>query len=138
MPFFTVELSVHAFKIKEQKDLIMLDVNVDYSNLDYNNLALSIGIKNRYIPVIIESFLKEADSILGLLEKSIEIKDYDKIRSSAHAIKGSAGNIKFDKIYEMASEMESEAAKKNSEFDYKIYFDAIKNAVGTISLWGFA
>ncbi|MDT8338165.1 MAG: Hpt domain-containing protein [Sulfurimonas sp.] len=112
----------------------MLALNVDYSDLDYDNLALSIGIKNRYIPMIMESFLKETDSILEALEESIESKDYDKIRLNAHAIKGSAGNIKFNEIYEMAMEIESEAAKKNNEFDYKLYFDAIKNAVGTISL----
>jgi len=112
----------------------MLVLNIDYSNLDYDNLALSIGVKARYIPMIVESFLKETDLILSTLEKSIEAEDYDNIRSSAHAIKGSAGNIKFNEIYEMAREMELEAAQKNSEFDYKSYFDAIKNAVGTISL----
>jgi len=112
----------------------MLVLNVDYSNLDYDDLALSIGVKARYIPMIIESFMKETDSILSILEKSIEIKDYEKIRSSAHAIKGSAGNIKFNEIYEMAMEMELEAAQKNGEFDYKLYYNAIKNAVGTISL----
>ncbi len=112
----------------------MLVLNVDYSNLDYDNLALSIGVKTRYIPMIVESFLKETESILQILEKSIETKDYDKIRSSAHAIKGSAGNIKLDEIYEMAREMELEAAQKNSEFDYKLYLDAIKSAVDTISL----
>ncbi len=112
----------------------MLVLNVDYSNLDYDNLALLIGVKSRYIPMIVESFLKETTSILQLLEKSIEAKDYDKIRSNAHAIKGSAGNIKLNEIYEMAKDMELEAAKQNSEFDYKLYFDAIKSAVGTISL----
>lgn len=134
MQFFTVELSLYAFKIKEQKDLIMLSLNVDYSDLDYDNLALSVGVKNRYIPMIVESFLKETDLILETLEESIESKDYDKIRLNAHAIKGSAGNIKLNEIYEMATEMEEEATQKNSEFDYRLYFDAIKNAVGTISL----
>lgn len=112
----------------------MLVLNVDYSNLDYDNLALLIGVKSRYIPIIVESFVKETDSILETLEKSIQSKDYDKIRSNAHAIKGSAGNIKFDEIYEMAMEMEQEAAEQNSEFDYKLYLDAIKSAVSTISI----
>lgn len=112
----------------------MLALNVDYSTLDYDDLARSIGVKNRYIPMIVESFLKETELILESLEESIESKNYDKIRSNAHAIKGSAGNIKLNEIYEMAMELELESAKKSSEFDYKLYFDAIKNAVGTISL----
>jgi HPt (histidine-containing phosphotransfer) domain-containing protein len=104
----------------------------NYSKLDHEEVALSIGIKPKYIPMLIASFIDESKQILDLLKESIESKNYDNIRSCAHSIKGSAGNIKFNEIYEMAKEMEIAAKEENSDFEYMQYLDAIKNIIKTM------
>jgi len=108
-------------------------LNVDYSSINHEEMAASIGLKSKHIPMLITSFIEESKQILDVLEESISTRDYEKIRLNAHAIKGSAGNLKFTEIYEMTKEMEFAASAQKSDFEYKIYFDAIKSAMGTIS-----
>lgn len=108
-------------------------LNANYSSINHEEMAASIGLKLKYIPVLIASFIEESNQILDLLEESISTKNYEKIRSNAHSIKGSAGNLKFTEIYEMAKEMEVAASTQKSDFEYEIYFDTIKRAMGTIS-----
>lgn len=106
----------------------------DYSSVNYEDRAKAIGLKSKHIPILIANFIEESTSILDALEKSIAFRDYEKIKSGAHAIKGSAGNLKFNEVYEMAKEMEFSGAKQEVDFEYEVYFDAIKSAIGTISL----
>jgi len=109
-------------------------LHADYSIIDYEKMAETIGLKPKHIPMLVESFLEETLLILNSLQLSINDMDYEKIESQAHAVKGSAGNLRFNEIYEMANEIEESAAKQNAGFEYQLYFDAIKSALGTISL----
>ena len=107
-------------------------LNADYSNINQEEMAIAIGLKAKHIPMLIGSFLEESVSILDALKDSIDAKDYEQIKSNAHAIKGSAGNLRFDEVYEMAKEMELSASSKNEELDYGAYLEAIKGAISTI------
>jgi len=107
-------------------------LNADYSNINHQEMAVVIGLKPEHIPMLIDSFLEESVLMLDLLLKSIDARDYGRIRSNAHAIKGSAGNLRFDEIYEMAKEMELAGANGAIDFDYDGYFTAIKRAIATI------
>lgn len=107
-------------------------LNPNYSDLNFDEMAANIGLKPKHMPMLIGSFLEESESILGDLEKAIQVKDFNQIRASAHSIKGSAGNLKFDDIYEMAKELELSASSEDKNFDYNSYFDAIKVAISTI------
>lgn len=106
--------------------------NPDYSDLSYDEMASSIGLKPKHIPLLVGSFLDESTSIMEALEVAIRSNDLNAIRSNAHSIKGSAGNMKFAEVYEMAKEMEHSAADANVDFDYKGYFEAIRSAIATI------
>ncbi len=108
-------------------------VNADYSNINYEEMAESIGLKSKHIPILITSFLDESDSIMNDLKEAIDGKNYEKIKTSAHAIKGSAGNLRFNAIYDMAKEIEMSASLKSVDFDYNEYFEAIKKTILTIS-----
>lgn len=109
-------------------------LDTDYSIIDHEEMARAIGLKSKHIPLLIANFIEESNSILDSLKSAIETRNYEKIRSSAHAIKGSAGNLKFNEVYEMAKEMELSGSKEESDFEYEAYFNAIKSAIGTISL----
>ncbi len=109
-------------------------LTVDYSSLDHEEMAKAIGLKTKYIPMLIGSFLDESNPILESLQEVIQAKDYAQIKMQAHSIKGSAGNLRFNEIYEMAKDMELSAADSDSDFEYEKHLSAIKKAVATISI----
>ncbi len=104
----------------------------DYKDLNFEEMAVAIGLKPKHIPMLIGSFLEESLLIMDALSDAIEQNDFPNIRTNAHSIKGSAGNLKFNDIYAMAKEMEFAAADEDSSFEYKAYFEAIKSAIDTI------
>ncbi len=109
-------------------------LTADYSNLNHEEMAASIGLKAKHVPMLIASFMEESVSILDELKNSISAKDFSKIKSNAHAIKGSAGNLRLNEVYEMAKEMEFAAADSKDDFEYDSYLEAIQTALNTISI----
>jgi len=107
-------------------------LNPDYSNLNHEEMSAAIGLKVKHMPILIGSFLDESQTIIDSLESAVETNTYSDIKSHAHSIKGSAGNLKFDDIYEMAKEIELSAAASDTSFDYAGYTKAIKEAIATI------
>lgn len=105
----------------------------DYSNINHDEMAQEIGLKAKHIPILVASFLEESVTILEKLQIAIESKNYQDIKSQAHAIKGSAGNLRFNEVYEMTKEMELSASDAKADFDYQAHLDAVKKAVKTIS-----
>lgn len=108
-------------------------VTANYSDIDHDALADAMGLKKHYIVMLLESFKEESSTLLNALYGAIEAMEHANIRCNAHAIKGSAGNIKFEAVYEMAKEMELAASNYRDDFEYKAYFHAIKSAIETIS-----
>lgn len=105
---------------------------VDYSNLNHEEMAVAIGLKVKHIPILLTSFLSESNNAIKKLQEAIENKNFEEISINAHFIKGSAGNLKFNEIYTMAQEMELNANNNNVNFDYTGYFEAISKAISTI------
>ena len=95
-------------------------------------MAAAIGLKPKHIPMLVGSFLEESVGILENLRSAIASNDYEGIKASAHAIKGSAGNLRFNEIYEMAKEVELAGSQSDASFDYEGHLGAIKEAVETI------
>jgi HPt (histidine-containing phosphotransfer) domain-containing protein len=108
--------------------------NPDYTNIDHEEMAKAIGLKVKHMPMLIGSFLGESTPILETIDSQIREEDYTGIRSSAHSIKGSAGNLRFTELSDMAREMEHAATAEDSSFEYKAYLDAMKAAIETISI----
>ena len=106
----------------------------NYSNLNLDEMAASIGLKPKHMPILIMSFLEESNPILETLSGAVASNDYATIRTSAHSIKGSAGNLRFTEVYDMAKELENAGGNSDTGFDYTGYLEAIKNAVATIKL----
>ena len=108
--------------------------NPDYSNVNHEEMAASIGLNVKHMPMLIASFLKESTPILETLNTQLSANDYVGIKASAHSIKGSAANLRFNELAEMAREVEHAAETSNSSFDYASYLEAMKKAVGTIAV----
>ena len=106
----------------------------DYSNLNASEMAANIGLKEKHIPILVMSFTEESQQILQDLKASIQAKNFDEIQHHAHSIKGSAGNLKFDALYEMAKEMEFAAKDKDNSYPYLENFTIIEAGINSISL----
>ena len=110
----------------------MAIVNADYSDLNFDEMAAAIGLKPKHMPMLIGSFLEESGPILSNIEAAISSSNYNDLKLHTHSIKGSAGNLKFNEIYEMTREMELAASDADTSFDYTGYLEAVKKAVATI------
>ncbi|WP_324171608.1 Hpt domain-containing protein [Sulfurimonas sp.] len=108
-------------------------LTANYSDINHDEMAQKIGLKAKHIPILVTSFLEESAAILEKLQTSIESTNYQDIKSQAHSIKGSAGNLHFNEVYEMSKEIELSASQAKKDFDYQAHLDAIKKAVATIS-----
>ena len=107
-------------------------LNADYTDLNFDEMAASIGLKPKHMPMLVGSFLEESEGILKALADAIASNDFASIKLNAHSIKGSSGNLKFTEIYEMMKEMELSAADENSSFDFSSYLAAVASAIATI------
>jgi len=107
-------------------------LNADYSTLNHDDMAAQIGLKAKHIPMLIGVFLEESNEIMPALKNALDSKNFEEIQSKAHSIKGSAGNLRFTEVYEMAREMELNAQESKTDFDYSANFEAIKVAIATI------
>lgn len=104
----------------------------NYENLNYEEMALKIGLKAKHMPLLVSSFVEESIEILKDLEDSIVKKDFFQIQSSAHSLKGSSSNLQLNDIYEMTNEMEIAAQNSHETFDYQSYYEAVKSGISTI------
>lgn len=88
-------------------------------------IAEQLGFKRSDVDMLLAMFCKNATSSLHEMHTMIEDNNMQGISDAAHAIKGSAGNLKLDDIYELAKTMEL-AAKADEDFDYRSCYQQLK------------
>jgi HPt (histidine-containing phosphotransfer) domain-containing protein len=105
-----------------------------YDNINAEEMAAKIGLNAKHIPILIQSFTDESTQIIASLESAISQKDYTEIGNTAHSIKGSAGNLKFDEMYELAKEVELSAKAGKEDYPYEAACTSLKNAILSIKI----
>jgi HPt (histidine-containing phosphotransfer) domain-containing protein len=84
--------------------------------------------------MLIELFIKKMGKQLPELESAIEEKNYKKIASIAHSIKGSSANFRIEALQKSASEMEKMARNEDKVCDFLAIYKEIKQKVETIQI----
>ena len=87
--------------------------------IDYEALALKMGIKAKHIPMLLASFMEESHAIAQRLHDAVEHKMVNEIERCAHSLKGSAENMQFFDLGELCREMEFAAQQDMEAFDYR-------------------
>lgn len=105
-----------------------------YGHIDAEEMAAKIGLNVKHIPILVQSFVDESTQIIASLETAIVQKDYTEIGNTAHSIKGSAGNLKFDEMYELAKEIELTAKEAKEDYPYEAACVSLKNAILSIKI----
>ena len=97
-------------------------------NIDLNEIAQELDFELEDVEMLFEAFLENAYEMLDSLENAIAKNDMEGVFRSAHSIKGSAANLIFDKLSELAKEIELDARQgldKDYLASYKILRDEI-------------
>jgi len=76
-------------------------------------LAEKVDLTPDEFSEILEIFLDTSSEHLSGLQTALREKDRQKILSSAHSIKGAAGNLGLIEIYEIAKQVEKNVADDN-------------------------
>ena len=91
-------------------------------------IADRLGFDEEDVIVMISLMFKGLDDHLKKLNEAIQQKDFDRIFSEAHSIRGAAANIGFETIANFCNIIENSARDK-SWIDYETYYDALVDAI---------
>jgi HPt (histidine-containing phosphotransfer) domain-containing protein len=83
--------------------------------MDVKELAENLGLEESEFLEIMELFIEATASDLGRLESAIVGGDARQAVEAAHSIKGAAGNLGLNEIYEIAAALEKKAGKSSLE-----------------------
>jgi two-component system sensor histidine kinase RpfC len=64
-----------------------------------------MGKRSSFIPELIHGFLHDTEGLLENMEKAIRAKRYDDFKDLAHAMKGSAGSVGAQSLYDICSDI---------------------------------
>jgi len=96
--------------------------------LDRDKLAAKLGFKRSDIDMLINIFKKNANVSLEKMNIMIKQNNMQGIIDAAHAIKGSAGNLKMDKIFELSKNIELMAKTMKNE-EYELHYAQLKKMI---------
>jgi HPt (histidine-containing phosphotransfer) domain-containing protein len=80
-------------------------------NMDIKALSESIGVDPDTYLELLNMFYERTMEDMEAIEKAIHEGVSEQAAGGAHSIKGSAGNLAIDDIFELAKEMEEKARK---------------------------
>ena len=96
--------------------------------MDRDKLAAQLGFKRSDIDMLMGIFMKNVMTLLEKMNGMIQENNLQGIIDTAHAIKGSAGNLKLDEIANLAKEIEIMAITKSNE-SYEIPYNKLKKII---------
>ncbi len=93
--------------------------------LDLELLADKLEFSLEDVQMLLNMFIENANESMITLENAIIQNNFNEIKNSSHAIKGSASNLMLEDITTISSKME-ELAKNSIDADYESLFIKIK------------
>ena len=100
-------------------------------SIDRDQIAQQLGFRREDIDMLMGVFSKNAAVSLEQMRQMIADSDFGGIADAAHAIKGSAGNLKLHSIYTLAETIEMQAKKTLNE-DFEAQYQELKIMLGTV------
>lgn len=123
---------------KKDNELIMTNEKILKEQLDeeefvysIENTAKALGLQLPIFKTILKTFIASIDKDLKSLEDCINEGDLEKIRAASHKIKGAAGNLKINNVFEVTKDIEL-SAKDGFEINYKEKFEKLTKYVKSI------
>ena len=96
-----------------------------------NRLRTKVGLSEEVSLNLLKTFLSSVHEILPELQEAIELKDVQKVYEKAHKLKGAAGALYIDNIYDLMKEIEHNALEKKV-LDYSEELNAVTKHIKMI------
>ncbi len=81
--------------------------------MDFQDLASRLGIDNEDFMELVELFVVTILSDIEKIKKGVQEKSCKDAAAASHSIKGAAGNLGFNDMFELSKTMEMQAKKEN-------------------------
>jgi two-component system, sensor histidine kinase and response regulator len=115
--------------LSSEKLLKIVAKFLNYEALNLEKLSDEYSENKVILKHLLNSVIKNLPLLIKEIETGIVNKDIEQIEKSAHKLKGAVGNIKAEKLYELADKMEKTAKQNNidktilifEEINYEVY-----------------
>ena len=77
--------------------------------MDIARLAENLGLEAEDFSELFELYMQTTSTYLEDLKAALATGDAEEIHKKAHSIKGASGNLGFDELYNMATEIDDQA-----------------------------
>ncbi len=123
------------FSVKESNNDKVVSSNQTVHNIKdkVNSICDNLGLDYETSKMLLDDFMTNWIKFKKELETAIKKEDYDEVRAISHSLKGSAGSLQLDTVYNLCKDMEALAknkAHKESNDTYKNLFNNIKDEIG--------
>ncbi len=99
--------------------------------MDFKDLASRLGLDEEDFVELAELFVTTTLSDIDKIKKGVAENNSADAASASHSIKGAAGNLGFNEIYELTQKMEAQA-KEGSLNDFDVYINDIESKLKEI------
>ena len=122
------------FSVKESNNDKVVSSNQTVHNIKdkVNSICDNLGLDYETSKMLLDDFMTNWIKFKKELETAIKKEDYDEVRAISHSLKGSAGSLQLDTVYNLCKDMEALAknkAHKESNDTYKNLFNNIKDEI---------
>ena len=95
-----------------------IENNSDMLTYDINDVAIQLETDVLIIEKLIDKFFKKFDIQIKEIYEAVEVKDFEKLYSIFHAIKGTSGNLRLNYILESVTLLEKSAKSADTKFNW--------------------
>jgi len=99
--------------------------------MDFNDLALRLGIDEEEFKELVELFITTTRSDIKKIKNGVLDHNPADAAAASHSIKGAAGNLGFDEIFSLAGDMEM-LAKGDSLDNFDVYIRDLEKQVNAL------
>jgi HPt (histidine-containing phosphotransfer) domain-containing protein len=100
--------------------------------MDFNDLALRLGIDEEEFKELVELFIATSFSDIEKIKNGVLDHNPSDAAAASHSIKGAAGNLGFDEIFSLAGDMEMQARGGNLD-NFDVYIRDLEIKVNALN-----
>ncbi len=106
-----------------ENEIILSEKNVPYN---FDNVVVELELTEVFLKELLDVFFVGVEEELLELQKAVLVQDFYKITEISHSIKGSAGNLRLNSIFEKVKEIEQYSQSKDIRVNYGLLVDELK------------
>jgi len=99
--------------------------------IDMKRAMEAVGGDKELLNELLRMFIEDSEKSIEKIEEAIKEKDYEKLRETAHRIKGASGNLGLTSIYDICLSLEN-MGKKRDILGADELLEKLKNSISSL------